>query len=1411
MRMSSTQGTITASSSGGNTPNPPPFMYGGNVGTTSIAFAVAPPTTGITPTSYNVYRDGSQIASGVTVDTAGNNAVCYTDGNPPSAALPNGVTHTYWVTSVGPGGESPPSPSYTATTLVPGPSALPTPPTNPDSWIVPYSLPTGGTTFRVDQLGRGVSGTAASCTLDFAIANFQPGDNIVLTAGATYVTGPGSGYVWPQRNNPNNLWTYITTTADPGFNSSGTLIPPSYNTTIGAGATDLNNGVGGNWVPANSNFAIIECTVINGVVNQLAQGANYLRFVGIWFRSPQTSTGVITLTAAPAVAATSGTLTTPFTGGPTNGLYVIIFSDGESRPVTLTNGGTSVTWSPGLFAACTTTVQYMFTGFANQYCTQMPFPNSAVSLTPCDHITYDRCMTGDDPTKVFSPGYGITRYGFHIFGNNVLITQCNAQGHSDTWDGQSTNSATLTVAPGLGATSGVLAANYGPGPGNYQALFSNNQVCTMTFPGSATPVPAGSTVTWTPALTSGATTSVATMLPQKTGYCVNESHAIFIHGGTNICVQNCRLEAVTENWFAGGVWIDQNHPPTDVTCRHNWLGKNPFWFNNFSGSDFKNIFEHKSGFRIAIYGSVLSYCCHSFVQSQRGRAIVLWPNDQQGNNWWVSTTDGDVHDNLILHTGGFFYPSGPTGGVTGQNGGVYFTPCARFRFENNLCYMDPPTLTPAMGVTSTQPVNFPIGYNVPDQIWNHNTTIVNTSNTNFSAGGTFGFFGGFNNGVGVLFYPSDGHNPNGRQIYSDRMTFTNNYTDCINMFGGSGMGHGATTFSTLFPTAAASIVSNNAYSQDATSYTANDFPNIGYTGFANFVNNTSFPANPNDWIITTGTLSTAATDGGNLGWRGFFFITTNSPLPNATVGVAYTTTLALSGGKAPYSWALVSGPAWMSVSTAGVISGTPTAGTIATVTVKVTDSSPTPRTVQKALFLTVSGTPAIQGTWWAANSPWNSPIPSGAFTSPMANSATIMAAYQALGGNVTSAFVPTTSTFTAALVVAPAGQPTTSWSFTYNSQPWTFPKIPATGSIATQIQNVANTFASGGDTDRAINLYSTDTNQMYDIYPDTNTTNGNGPIFITTASVRPLTGSGWWNQANFTTLSSGTASGADQVGGSVKPSEWTAGTINHALMGAWPSTICGGNPNSPDSSEAFIFPARGSDSTFGSTANQLPEGARLQLDPTLTDTQLQALGVSFSMLPLCHALQTYGWYCMDFMGGQNFSAQVKFLSTNANATSGFNGPYNNLFNLPLALMGSLRWVHGPYLVGSSLGVSGAGMGVTVTDPNGQCAYTKNYGSGDGLVHVGDIMTVYPTYQYGTVSTGTGALQFFSPPQPMSNRAFWAGVSYKVSQASATTFRLTTLAGGIVTSVTGTMNVYFTTNTALDSPDSAISSTFLVNA
>ena len=77
-----------------------------------------------------------------------------------------------------------------------------------------------------------------------------------------------------------------------------------------------------------------------------------------------------------------------------------------------------------------------------------------------------------------------------------------------------------------------------------------------------------------------------------------------------------------------------------------------------------------------------------------------------------------------------------------------------------------------------------------------------------------------------------------------------------------------------------------------------------------------------------------------------------SSLPNGTIGVPYSQTLVASGGTAPYNWTTASGtlPSGLSLSSIGIISGTPTAaGSSSSITFTVTDSNSSAATTTLAI------------------------------------------------------------------------------------------------------------------------------------------------------------------------------------------------------------------------------------------------------------------------------------------------------------------------------------------------------------------------------------------------------------------------------------------------------------------------------
>jgi hypothetical protein len=90
-------------------------------------------------------------------------------------------------------------------------------------------------------------------------------------------------------------------------------------------------------------------------------------------------------------------------------------------------------------------------------------------------------------------------------------------------------------------------------------------------------------------------------------------------------------------------------------------------------------------------------------------------------------------------------------------------------------------------------------------------------------------------------------------------------------------------------------------------------------------------------------------------------ITTTS-LPNGTVNSTYSATLASAGGTGTVTWSVSQGslPSGLTLTSAGVISGTPTASGLSNITVSATDSSTPPQNKTQALSITIS--PALSIT-----------------------------------------------------------------------------------------------------------------------------------------------------------------------------------------------------------------------------------------------------------------------------------------------------------------------------------------------------------------------------------------------------------------------------------------------------------------
>lgn len=272
-----TAGVAAEENSTGSALPAPQAMWGGYRDSSNVLVMCWPPPTG-TPESYNVYRNGAKIASGILLDPhtggAGLPQPWYVDKN-----LSPSTSYRYHMTAVSGGAESPPSPEITMTTLAATGTTLPAAPTDPSSYIQPYGLPVGGTTWTAtntsnnNAAGSG-NNNSTGCGLQYALnhADIDGGDVIVASAGATYTAGAG-GWQIPAFTGKKG-WTYIISDQDPGYNRSGKLPAYSYATTPGGG-----NYVTPAQIPA---MPTLQFTYGNsGVGMQIAAGCTKVRFVGL--------------------------------------------------------------------------------------------------------------------------------------------------------------------------------------------------------------------------------------------------------------------------------------------------------------------------------------------------------------------------------------------------------------------------------------------------------------------------------------------------------------------------------------------------------------------------------------------------------------------------------------------------------------------------------------------------------------------------------------------------------------------------------------------------------------------------------------------------------------------------------------------------------------------------------------------------------------------------------------------------------------------------------------------------------------------------------------------------------------------------------------------------------------------------
>ncbi len=187
-------------------------------------------------------------------------------------------------------------------------------------------------------------------------------------------------------------------------------------------------------------------------------------------------------------------------------------------------------------------------------------------------------------------------------------------------------------------------------------------------------------------------------------------------------------------------------------------------------------------------------------------------------------------------------------------------------------------------------------------------------------------------------------------------------------------------------------------------------------------------------------------------------VITTSSLPGATIGSAYSTSLAATGGSPPYTWIVTGLPNGLSSSASGSISGTPTASGSSTLSVTVTDSAAT--SALTTLTLVVAAAPLSITTASLSNASvgaaYSATVAATGGTSPYTFSATGLPAGLSIAASGAISGTPTTAgAATVAISVKDSAGVTASKSLALSVAlptlpPVSFPGAPSTSPASTQ-------------------------------------------------------------------------------------------------------------------------------------------------------------------------------------------------------------------------------------------------------------------------------------------------------------------------------------------------------------------------
>jgi hypothetical protein len=843
--------------SGNPLPPAPQAIWPGVVSSTAAEVGAWPPNvaTPTPPYTYNLYRNGTQLATGIVPtppDTGAQPQIFYLD-----QSLTYSTNYTYYYTAVLGGVESAPSPSWSFTTLAGTTTATtaPTAPTDPSSWVVAYSLPTGGTTWKAtntttnSQSCTPSGGVATGCGLQYALsaANIAGGDVIVATAGATY----SGNFTMPAFTGASG-WTYLVSSQDPGYNGSGTL--PAYTT---------------NSTPLDY--------------------------------SPAPITGTL------AASAVSATLTTPWAGR--SGNYPTLFKPTtagavpDTRSVIYTNGLTTVSWSVGLVNAASATIYpCVLSGvtpfdipsmatisfpYGNQgdgliippaatkvrivginitptpsITTQMFYAVYAGNIasagntpTPCASIYFDRDLIGPD-TATYGSGMSFVTHGIGSGCNNLFVHQSYIRGI--------TNDSGSGGAAG-GDANGIFT--FGGGPIAVEQTYLEGQSEGMMLGGTyIAQANQSHDVVYRYNYNTKPTQWLANELGEspKNHFELKMGQRVAAygnlhqgnwsgvasegqHGRSFVIGARDQTASVGSGYTVSGITKASSAVVTVSTVQ----GTNPF--STVSGSNSIIVSAITTGMTqinniqgtvTATGGSSGAWTATTNINSSAFTAWsaggVAYNTTMTTQNPWIYVSDFSAHDNKIYGVNSCAYFFSADHSAEGWTG--------RVNFSNNICQIQP-----GVPVSGTVDQGYGIWTDgiVPDATIDHNTFIIDTAHLQ-------------NSGLYTASIYDDSAGPN--TLYTDRWTITNNIMDGTAAVSGTSEAGASTN------TALAAYFKNTTWNKNLTvldnsAAPTGTFSHVAYgsIGFWGFNANSYQPQPANQWNVGAGSYSAASTTGGALG------------------------------------------------------------------------------------------------------------------------------------------------------------------------------------------------------------------------------------------------------------------------------------------------------------------------------------------------------------------------------------------------------------------------------------------------------------------------------------------------------------------------------------------------------------------